>query len=238
VPSPTPATLIDADLLAEGARAEVAIAGLRLSDAPAGQPFADVEEGQVIALLGATERDGVRWWLVQAPYRGSDLFGWVPDALDGISTLVSMAPGECPDPSLGFVEGAAPAERLRCWRGQRLTFDGWVTGWQITSAYVGRPPWLAANATLAITDAIGPAVNGPALPLHIPPGRDPPPLTPRDGPAPDTQVLITGHFDDSHSDECRHEPDIPGVMALDAAVSTYWCRQRFVVEDWELIPAS
>lgn len=238
--SPPPAMAgIDAEMLAEGARGEVAIAGLRLSGTPGGQPFVELEEGRGVSIIGAAEHDGVRWWLVQVSHLGNDLFGWVPGLLRGTSTLLSLAPSECPDdPSLGSVGSIEPADRLRCWSDRRISFEGWVIAYPLpVEAYAGRPEWLASHPSLAITVAIGPAIDGPAIPFHLPPEMEPPPLTPRDGPAPDQQVRITGRFDDPRSTNCRHEPRAAGVPPLDAELSVLWCRQRFVIEDWMLVPA-
>jgi hypothetical protein len=210
---------------------------LGIAEAPGAASFAPIEEGQGVAIIGQRQRGGATWHLVQVPHRGAQLFGWIPDLVGGVPTLSPLQAVECRDASLGWIGSVDPPDRLRCWGGQRVSIQGWIIERATAEAYVGRPEWLASGATLAITVAIGPAIEGPALPIHFAPGVERPPLTPRDGPAPDLQVRITGHFDDQRAADCVHEPDMVRIPPLDVELSSYWCRQRLVVDRWELVAA-
>ena len=133
------------------------------------------------------------------------------------------------------VVGLDPAARVLCGAGASLTLEGYL-GERLPAEdpiFSGEPDWLANEATLVLWSAVGPAVTGFELRLHI---------DPRSGVAYSDAILsdpegsratlvhVTGHLNDPASASCRRSPRIDNFLPMTETEQVMWCRQQFVVE--------
>ena len=138
----------------------------------------------------------------------------------------------CPDgSSFEVVAAMSPDERVACLGGQSLTFDGvfGCAGCGGVETRVATPAWLAGKESDFLYSQT--AAEPLGLALHFPP--------PLEAPEAGSILHVVGHFDDPRAGECRiAEPD-PGnpdgsPMPIPAADALQYCRERFVVESFEI----
>jgi hypothetical protein len=157
--------------------------------------------------------------------------GWVASD-DGTEPYLTAVAPRCPTSvDLANVSGMLPAERLACFGGPFVlegTFGCGGCGALMFGTY--KPAWLATPVELDFlsvdpTEQVGP------LALRFPP--DGPPL-----PANGAIIRVTVHVDDPRSTRCtitdREAPDGPGV-AVDDETAHFYCRERLVVESYEVL---
>jgi len=237
--SPTPAAnATDApDALAAGDRGEVIGPDIFAAAQPEGDPMLHVEEGKGVSVIEVQHVGDDTWYLVEFFGPGGDLFGWIPSEVSGRPTVARQDPAECSEPSLGWLGTLDPADRLRCWGNQQIELEGYLIARELAdTAYTGTPQWLADEAAYALTLAIGPAVNGPALPVHFPEGVDVPHLTDREGSIADgVRIRLTGQLDYPDSFGCDRSPTSTSYPDLTDELGVLWCRQQFVVSEAEPI---
>jgi hypothetical protein len=116
-----------------------------------------------------------------------------------------------------------PAERLRCFGSDPLTFRGTIMPRGSPGAFFdGEPEWLADEAEWELVGVSGPAAEGGRLELHFPPTIDITGLA--------SEVNLRGHFDDPMAGECVRAAAVEVWPDQSALESQLWCRQQFVVE--------
>ena len=185
--------------------------------------------------------DGDEWYRVQGT--SSDMFSeiaWIRGTRDGRPQLAIVEPS-CPaeSPTVGDVTWLIPAERLSCFGGRELTFEGAVierddqdvvmcsTGdGDIEPCSGGQPDWLTAFTPWQLYGADGPAGPYPPLPVWLHPSVAVPP-----GGVP---IQIVGRFDHPEAPGCRWPEDgSAGPIFNDPAFEELLCRQRFVITGFE-----
>jgi hypothetical protein len=234
-PSPSPEPTAE-EAFQAGDYAVVPIAQeLLVYDGPDGTAFAQALPGSELYVIGV--RDG--WLEVEAQLIASYefVFGWVrAPALERRepSVCLQMEPGSY----VWFGSGTHPQRDLDCYgRDGQVVVRGYAidrTG-DPAPPYTGEPVWLAGDAPLELTSAIGPAVTGNSIFLHLPPELEGTiPTSDREG-FEGTLLSVVGHFHDSRSSGCSLVPLAEGHPPVEPRNADLWCRQRFVVDAVEIV---
>ena len=236
-PAATPQPEPSIEPLVAGAYAHVAVPELSFHDRPAGDPFTDVNPSSDVWVIEVVDD----WYLVQAPEELSaeHVFGWVPIAQGGsVPTLTEFAASDCQlDVNAFFVLSLHPQRQLECLGEQRVTIEGYAIdrSGDLRSPYAGEPAWLAQWPQLEVSSAIGPAVTGISVWIHVPPDLE------LDIPTSDreahegTLLRIAGHLDDPASASCVRTRLVEPYPPVNDELSEQWCRQRFVVDSVEIV---
>jgi hypothetical protein len=243
--APTPRFGPSVAPLVAGTYAHLAVPELSFHDRPGGDPFTDINPGSDVWVIEVVED----WYLVQAQEAMSaeHIFGFVPIAepAQGGEGEAAFMPTltEFPDPDCQldlhafYVLSLHPQRQLECLGDQPVAIEGYAIerGAERSSPYAGEPAWLAEWPSLEVSSAIGPAVTGISVPIHVPPDLE------IDIPTSDreahegTLLRVTGHLDDPASTECQRTPIAAPYPAVDDELSELWCRQRFVVDSVEIV---
>ncbi len=207
---------------------------LQLYDRPDGIPFAQAWPGPELYVIAV--EDG--WVEVQAAHPTSIdyVFGWVQ-----ASAIEHHVPSPCPDGEPGtylwFGSGGHPQRNVDCYGSGQLVARGYAIdrSGDDPRSYSGDPEWLAGHSTLELSSAIGPAVSGFLLSLHLPPElQGTIPTSDREAHE-GTLLSVTGHFDDPRSSGCTHVPLADGYPMVEPRNAELWCRQGFVVDAVEIV---
>lgn len=234
--------------------------GLRLRAGPSAtwDTVGTVNEGDVLYVtqsgdprLAPLDADGYEWypvahapgytdWPTEPPVE-ERIVGFVA-ARSETEQFVEMVPADCPaDPTgtrgVADVVALTPYERVICLGDQTLTLEG-TFGCpfcdSLAHPYRMEPGWLAAWALhlniLVPTWSTYPPFPG-SIVLTTPPGVRA--FEPADG---GSIVRVTGHFNDESATTCTITPGpeaSPEPVSDEAA--EWYCRERFVVETWEVI---
>ncbi len=221
------------DILPPGSMVDVVVDGLQIRAEPglnatvlftaqAGSRFYVYPYGPVVL-------DGLHW------YRLGTMGDAVLWAAAGSATeqYLELAPVACPaaDPDLATViDMSNDWDRLACFGDRPLTFTGTYGCGECggTSAVPSlyEPSWLAAPAYTPLWVEWG---VGGILELHIAP--DSGLVFPPEG----SVVRLNGHFNDSESTTCVISLyDGEQVRPLDPRTADLYCRERFVVDTFEI----
>lgn len=190
------------------------------------EPFTRIESGRWLYLVGPDAPGD--WHRVQfadfVSGTTAERFGWIQSKLDGEQTFGSVTL-ECPDALEIASLAPMPGEhRRRCAHGE-IALVGYLRAAAPHDLFIGEPPWLATDADWMLHSTIDDAAIGGALGVHFPPGIDLPPLG--------VAIEVTGHFDDAEAIGCRRQPRQQHLGTETPAEQELWCRQQFVVSDWE-----
>jgi hypothetical protein len=254
--APTAATF---DRLAPGAAVEVAVKDLSLRRLPttSSKRLAVLDRGDILIVSpgggvfagwGPVVANGYHWYpvirpqvystdrglpaLPQLPFtEGPFVSGWVAAGDSSRAYLVPLPP-RCADPrDLTNVSGMLDAERLACFEPGPFVLEGTYGCGGCGGVTIGtfKPDWLAnpfeANfLTVDVTTGLGP------VSLHFRPvGPEPP--------AAGSIIRVTVHIDDERSSRCEMTGiDSNGAsVRIDARTAVLWCRERLVVDSYEVI---
>jgi hypothetical protein len=211
-----------------------------------------LQAGRPIAVLGdPVEGPGGRWFRVYLEPTLSDaddLYGWLPDTLDGRSVLTFRPSERCGEPTTASLGRILGLTRLACYGGAPLTLEGrtWLAG--RNDRFVVDPGWFAyqsADAPAFSLIAAPPAeasadallagmLSGELAWIDVrhPPDVALPPL--------DVVVRVEGRFDHPAAAGCRRTVDrvafpdhgLPDEAPADSAT---WCRMQFVASGWTVV---
>ena len=238
IPSSRAATpSVRSELLVAGDRAEVVHPALSASAVPGTNAFSPVDQGVAVHVIEARTTPSGSWWYLVQFHRGpADLFGWVPADRDGSPTLRRLAPADCGDePSVTWLAGLDPQDRLRCWGGQQLLIEGYLVEEAVAPTYVGQPEWLASESGYRLASIIAPAAMGGAIPVHFREGVALPPLSELDTSATAVRIRLIGRYDHPWAVQCERDPVDTALPELSGELNELWCRQQFVVGDVEIL---
>lgn len=238
-PQPTPSPSASPEPSAEAAvqAGDYAVGSadeLVLYDRPDGTPFDQARPGLELHVIGV--EDG--WVEVQAPQLSSIgyVFGWVQ-----ASAIEPFVPSLCleaePGTYLWFGSASHPMRDLECYGDGPLVARGYAIeqSGDDVSPYTGEPGWLVGPSSLVLSSAIGPAVTGFSVSLHLPPELEGTiPTSDREGHE-GTLLSVTGHFDDPRASGCSLVPVAEGHPPVEPRNAELWCRQRFVVDAVEIV---
>lgn len=247
------------DILPPGATARVVADALRIRMAPSttSDAVATVAEGDIVytaAGVGGTQArvppysaEGYDWYYVHHVPGVSDwpllegheaeVIGWMAAGSDA-ERYVELVPPECPaDPQLADLVALTPYERVACLGDRTITLQGtYGCPYCDSLAYPGtfEPSWLALYLLemnlLTPGWAAYPPFPGAVTVVTAP---DVPPFSPE---ARGSVLRVTGHFSDARSSECVMAPGEPGAEdASHDEAAEWYCRERFVVESWEVV---
>ena len=264
-PAPTPTASGEAsafarprDVLPVLAEVRVTADGLRLRRGP-GTTYdvvATVNEGDLLYVtrgsspdLAPRRADGFEWYGVQyAPgYGGWPVEPEMEDRVEGYiaarstsEAFLELVAPECPDQvtDLASVVSMTPYERVACLGDRELTLEG-TFGCPFCDSLLY--PWSTEPAWLATWQI--------HLDMLVPSWSPYPPFpgsielaVPPDGVdlGPDQRgaiVRVTGHFDDPRSVDCTITPGASAgtIEPVHDEAAEWYCRERFVVESWEVI---
>lgn len=210
-----------------------------------GEPVdAGLHPGQLVQVYETRSDGGQDWYrvLVRLPrVPGEWVFGWLPATVDGQPTLARSQTypdpfAACPDdPPAGWLIASQPSILLLCAYGATVTLEGFLSEVEFPQQpiFSGAPAWLANEPTLVVHSAIGPAVTGVTLGLHINPASSvtytPDMLSDREA-LEGTRLYVTGHVGDLASEDCRRAPRPPDFLPMTDDEQVRWCRQQFVVD--------
>lgn len=247
-----------AAVLLPGSAVEVAIAELNLRETPStsGKRVAILKRGAVLLVSPADQRsfgwgpvraNGYRWYpvMVAAPPSGDGklaplpaspldfsevpVSGWVA-ADGGDAPFLAPLPPRCPTTvDLLNVEAMLPAERLACF-GEAITLEGTFGCGGCGGVVVGTfaPDWLASPLQFDFL-SVKPSERFGPLALHFAP----------DGPsrpAAGSIIRVTVHLDDPRAKACTMVEGVDGdATAVDPRTAVLACRERFVVERFEVL---
>jgi len=211
-------------------------------DAPDSTPMM-IAAGNRVTILGeAAGMTGQFLHVYVLPSRTdwpSDLYAWIPVALDGKPTLDPEPASTCPaEITIASLAGLSPQDRLRCAGGGELVLDGHTAFNPDTLAYNASPaffgsadlPTTVGLSPMGVNRPVGWAAQGGAL-LPI-------------GPGPDVETIpigfdvrVSGRFDFAGAGACsRSQPRGMGTVPVEAAAdSAAWCRTRFIVTSWAVL---
>ena len=149
-------------------------------------------------------------------------------AVQYVEPTTSRCPAEVDLENLGAM---VPAERLDCFGGRTIEFDGTYSYGCPTCEYFGRyePAWLASpnvwNRVAETGTGAGFRTCDPSRLEH-----------PEDG----SIIRVKGHFDDPLSADCSitlvpwdYRVMVPHVVP--GSIASLWCRQMFVVESYDVV---
>lgn len=256
-PSPTPAALpAPNQILPSGAMLRVTGTGLRIREAPslAAAIVTTAGVGEILYTtapmdprLAPRAADGYDWYPVEyaADYQGwpelppadERIIGYVA-ARSAAEWFVELIEPACPSavPDLATLVELTPYERVACLGARSVTLEG-TYGCpacdSLSHPYVMEPAWLAAWHLHLSWFAPGWEDPSPGLIVVVTP-----PGVPEITEAERGRVLrVTGHFNDPQAQACTITPQAaagPAAAPHPEAVEWY-CRDRFVVERWEVI---
>ena len=236
-PAVTPQPEPSVEPLVAGAYAHLAVPELSFHDRPGGDPFTDINPGSDVWVIEVVED----WYLVQAQEAMSaeHIFGWVPIAQgESVATLTEVPDPDCQlDVNAFFVLSLHPQRQLECLGDQAVAIEGYAIDREpdLLSPYAGEPAWLAQWPQLEVSSAIGSAVTGISVWIHVPPDLELEiPTSDREAHE-GTLLRITGHLDDPTSAGCQRTPRSAPYPAIEDELSELWCRQRFVVDSVEVV---
>lgn len=227
-PAPTPAIEAPDGILPPESRAVVLVEALHLraGDGIAEDVVATLSAGTLVVLdwRGPVEEDGLTWYYVSAGDQGG-----FAAAGSGGDHYLELASPRCtePDPDLTALVSITAWEQLACYGDRSLTLVG-TYGCAVCGSYLPgtyEPGWLAYPGQLSyLSNSQG------SLVLHIPPESGL-------GQIPNAAIVrATGHFDDPAAATCVFTPpDEPSAVPPDPANAVLYCRERFVVDSYEVI---
>ena len=165
----------------------------------------------------------------------SDIYAWLPVALNGRAMLDVKAAIACPDElTLAALATLSPQDRLRCAGNGELVLEGRTTFNDETIAYDVSPEFFGgvdAPTAVGLSPDAGAWLGAgrPSLPVNPGPGVPALPV--------DFDLRGTGHFDFAGAAACRRsQPASMGTVPVEAAAdSADWCRSRFVLTAWEVV---
>lgn len=201
---------------------------------------------QHAAVLERANVGEIEWIRVQIGSLRTDypaLYGWVPRAADVMSDgrtvhidpVYEPAPPICPHevPTLTDVAVMLPALALDCYGSDELKFSPVQVRRMFSDEgefVTGRPPWLALGGDLWLFDSHeGNLTN--SMWLHVDPASD---LTVPT----DTWLEVEGKFDHPASTTCDRSAALPHLAIANRDEAVLWCRERFVVSAFRVLPAS
>ena len=174
------------------------------------------------------------------PGEGEPLAGWIAIAR-GATTYVERLAPRCPSAiDLWTIAAMLDSELLACFGDETIVLEA-VFGCGGCGGYAPgsmEPAWLAHpyGLTFGIL-SVAPLTRDrwAALVGHAPPeGPTAPPVG--------SIIRVRGHFDDARAGECRitlpmpwDRSDNPELFPVAQANATLYCRQRFVVESYEIL---
>ncbi|MEW6225416.1 MAG: hypothetical protein AB1627_12390 [Chloroflexota bacterium] len=198
-------------------------------------PFTILDTGAAAFVASdPVKRDNQNWVRLQVPFGDEDgVFGWAGVGTDDDPSVATITLAACPPLplSVGIIASLSPAERLLCFGDRQITIPIAMLIDQpgVVSSYTGDPDWLAEQSRLLMYGELGAAGESEAVAVHQSPEGRMPPL--------DSWITVTGHFGDNASSECRRNPRLPGFPHLAPGEAALWCRERFVVTDFDTVPA-
>lgn len=156
--------------------------------------------------------------------------GWVA-ADDGSRPYLTALPPRCPTTiDLPNVQGMLPAERLACF-GEPIVLEGTFGcgGCGGTAPGEWKPGWLASPLEFDFL-SVNPNERFGPLALHFAPNGP-------DRPAAGSIIRVTVHVDDQRATRCTlSELAETGDLApIDARTAVLWCRERLVVDSYDVI---
>ena len=247
---PTPVVEAPAGILPPGSVGRVTVDALRMREEPTTTApiVATVGLDGLVGLgfgfggsWGPVEAEGYEWYPAAVltitdlesatglPSGWVSQTGWVA-ARDETDAFVELLAPRCVEgePELATLEGLAPWERLACYGNRTLTLEGVYGCGGCGGVFPGifEPGWLAYPLEFDLLsiepqDRIGP------IGLHFPPDGAAPPEA-------GSIIRVMGHFDDPAATECQVSPGEPPT-AVDQLSAELYCRERFVVEDYEVL---
>lgn len=174
------------------------------------------------------------------PDDGEPLSGWIAVA-KGSTAFVERLDPRCPSVvDLWNVAAMLDSELLACFGNETIELEA-VFGCGGCGGYIPgslEPTWLAHPYGLTFgLLSVAPLTRDRwgALVGHAPPTGPAAPLV-------GSVIRVQGHFDDERAGECRialpmpwDSSDDPDLFPIDQATATLYCRQRFVVESYEIL---
>jgi hypothetical protein len=228
-----------------GTAVRVTVGGLavRSEPRPRAPALAELQQGDVLALLGWPRRiDGRTWYealragtggkLPPLPSEfggGERVGGWVV-VRDGRATVRGVAP-RCPDEvTLAVVGAMLASERLACFGSDSITLTGTSGCGECggASTDVARPEWLIGEFSAELL-SVDPRLRLGDLSMRFSPDGP-------ERPAAGSVVDVTGHFDDPAAADCRLEVTVRNtLLPVARSLAVEACRQQFVVERYQVI---
>ncbi len=243
-----------------GAAVEVVVRELNIRKQPSltAKRLRILERGEVMIVSpidqlsfgwGPVKADGYTWYPVMEPdvfdtdlkldllpkppidvADGTPFWGWIATD-DGDDPFVTAYPPRCPTTvDLLNVSGMLPAERLACFYGP-IALEGTYgcAGCGALPFGTFKPAWLATPVELDFLSVAPEERFGP-LALRFPPNG---PERPTQG----TIIRVTVHVDDPRSTRCTMiEGDgTGGFVEIDPRTAVLYCRERLVVESYEVL---
>lgn len=212
--------VVDQLQLRDGPGLDADVTGLAL----AGEQF------MVSGWFGPVVRDGLDWYRLR-PAVGGDLDAWAA-AGSGADRYLEVVEPSCPsgDPDTPtLIDMAIEWDRLACFGDRPLTLEGTLGCGVCDGAVPGafEPLWLAHPlGGLSLWADIHAGV-GPLL-MRAPPDFQVPEFG--------SIVRLTGHLSDPASTTCVISTFVSGqAIAVDQTFAELYCRERFVVDDLEVI---
>lgn len=185
---------------------------------------------RVVILGDSVIAAGVPWARVYVPAQGggggsSELFTWLPVAVDGKLRLVDIQTPECPPTrdNLSTLGALDPFTRARCLGSGAFTATG-VSG--RTSAFVGydvRPEWLSGWHQRGASFSIRDAAVGEPIDVVTDDGNVPPP---------DFTIELTAHVADPAAEGCVRTPTTDSSPSETREDGVRWCQTRVVSDSW------
>jgi hypothetical protein len=225
---------------------------IRQEPSTSGKRLDTFRSGQVIVVGGMppVDADGYTWYFGTGPFgdgkgnlqalphpaeAGIDpTYGWFA-ARKGAVQYAEPAKARCPTVvDLENLGAMTPAERLVCFGGRTIEFEGAYGCPGCIAEVFGRyePGWLASPNEVNLVSKIGTNLGGHGLNLRIPPALD---GRPENG----AIIRVRGHFDDPNAADCTISlvpwnsiAMVPHVVP--GSIARLWCRQMFAVESYEV----
>jgi hypothetical protein len=236
----------------EAIKVSVAELNIRAGPCTAAKKFAPLKKGKLMIVssqpFGPVKADGYAWYQVLDPPNtpndqlpalperwfpdGTDTsFGWIAVA-DASTAFVKPVAARCPTTvDLENVQAMLPAEWLACFSAPIVlqgTFGCGGCGGE--SNLISEPRWLAGPFEFdQLHIRWGDEFQSVSVPIHFGPDG---PASPTDG----SIIRVTVHLDDPAAQTCRFEwptDDSSFIVPKEYAIS--WCRERFVVDSYEVI---
>jgi hypothetical protein len=244
-------------ILPAGSLARAAVDGVRIRRAPGtdGEVVVTLAAGETVYLAsfgtGSRSEDGYFWYIAEYvpnyegwPVRPTEFYEPGSSYRTGYVALgtpeqpfFELIEPRCTggEPDLEAVVRITSWERLACYGDRLLVLEG-TYGCGGCGGAIGpsrwEPEWLAYPLNF---DWFYPSTawfheNNQSLPLHFDPSIG------LERPEGGSIIRLVGHFDDPRSRECEMALGEPGAEAVvDAALAELSCRQRFVIDSYELI---
>lgn len=251
---PTPLPGPD-DVLPVGSRVRVLADGLRLRKSPRldGAVLTRLGAGEVVYVVdtGGTQLpptfdDGYAWYPVQFipgyadwpadPPADTAAFGYIAGHSTEGERLVELMEPRCPSSAdIGSLTRITAWERASCMGDQQLTLEGtYGCGVCDSLAYEGtwEPEWLASYLNpMSPLSPVGQVQEVGVQPIVL---AFPPAVGKPESGMSGSVMRMVGRFNDPRSTDCV-VGDESGLSEESAA--EWYCRERFVVDQWEMITA-